>query len=199
LNQKNVDALFNKGRALHNLNQFSNAITYYNSVLQINPRHSKAWRWKDLPCAALRNSKMPQNVSIKRSNSSQLMLIHVHLVQQGTDVHIQDRFEDAIKCYETVIQLYPDHADTWYCKGLASYYLEKYDETIKCCEKALEIDPDYFYAWYGKGLALHSLNKYEEAIKCYDRVIENDPEHIDAWFNKKLATHSMEILKQSKL
>ncbi|MFH0904542.1 MAG: tetratricopeptide repeat protein [Methanobacteriota archaeon] len=51
--RKNPDALFNKGRALHNSNKFNAALTCYDNVIRIDPEHSKTWRWKGFALRSL--------------------------------------------------------------------------------------------------------------------------------------------------
>ena len=51
--------------------------------------------------------------------------------------------EEAIKCYERVIEIEPDNARAWYNKGLACIAVNRDDEGIMCLDRAVEIDPSW--------------------------------------------------------
>ena len=47
--------------------------------------------------------------------------------------------EEAIKCFDKVIELNPKNAGGWGNKGNALGHLGKHEESIKCYDKALEL------------------------------------------------------------
>ncbi len=53
--------------------------------------------------------------------------------------------QDAINCYDKVLELNPEFADAWYNKGLALYRLSKYMGAIECYNKALSIEWNDLY------------------------------------------------------
>lgn len=97
------------------------------------------------------------------------------------------KYEEAIECYDKVIELNPNYAPAWYNKGVALAKLGRYEEAIECYKKAVELNPDYVDAWFNMGVAYAKLGKYEEAIKCYDKVLELNPKDYYAWNNKGVA------------
>jgi tetratricopeptide (TPR) repeat protein len=99
--------------------------------------------------------------------------------------YYKEEYDEAIKCYDKVLEIDPNDIFALNNKGLALDDLGKHDEAIKCYDKVLEIDPNYAAAvWYNKGLALYHLGNYNEAIKCYDKALEIDPSYINALINK---------------
>jgi len=94
------------------------------------------------------------------------------------------RYEDAIRCYDKVLELEPRDAKAWNNKGSSLASLGRYDEAIRCCDKALELEPRLAQAWSNKGLSLANLNCYDEAIRCCDKALELDPRYAAAWTNK---------------
>ena len=51
------------------------------------------------------------------------------------------RHEEAIECYNKVMELNPSFADAWFFKGMSLFELRRYEEALKCYEKAIELDP----------------------------------------------------------
>jgi tetratricopeptide (TPR) repeat protein len=51
------------------------------------------------------------------------------------------KHEEAIECYDKVIELDPENEAAWINKGNALCNLNKYEEGIKCCDKAIKMDP----------------------------------------------------------
>ena len=83
-------------------------------------------------------------------------------------------YNEAIRCFDTVTQLNPNHIDAWYYKGYALDYVGKVDKAIKSYDKVLGLDPDHKDAWGNKGFALVELGKYDEAAKSYDEFLRHE-------------------------
>ena len=49
------------------------------------------------------------------------------------------KHEEAIKCYDKVIEIDPEYPFAWYNKGVALRQLEKPEEEIKCYDKVKEL------------------------------------------------------------
>jgi tetratricopeptide (TPR) repeat protein len=109
------------------------------------------------------------------------------LVNKGLSLKNLGKYEEAIVCFNKVLEINPRYADAWDAKGGALDILGKYEEGIGCHNKALEINPKYVEAWLNKGLALDKLGKIEEAIGCFNKALEINPRYADAWDTKGLA------------
>lgn len=94
------------------------------------------------------------------------------------------KYDEAITCFDKLLEADPDDDDALNLKGISLQYLEKYDEAITCFGKALEINPNHVRVLNNKGLALGELGKHKEAIECFDKAIEIEPNYDKAFFNK---------------
>ena len=110
-----------------------------------------------------------------------------NLFNLGNAFYFKEKYQDAVECYEKVIEIKPDYADAWYNKGVAFGNFDQYEEALKAFDKAIELKPDYADAWSNKGVAFGNLDQYEEALKAYDKAIELKSDHAYAWYNKGLA------------
>jgi tetratricopeptide (TPR) repeat protein len=106
---------------------------------------------------------------------------------KGSALSHLGKYEEAIKCFDKVIELYPKIPDVWYNKCTSLLYLGKHEEAIKCFDKVIELKPDYANAWSNKGSALSNLGKYEEAIACHDKALKTEPNDVGALTNKGIA------------
>jgi tetratricopeptide (TPR) repeat protein len=61
-----------------------------------------------------------------------------------------DKPEEALKCYDKVIDINQDNDEAWTNKGNAYRALNKPDEALKCFNQALQINPDNIEAKNGK-------------------------------------------------
>lgn len=97
--------------------------------------------------------------------------------KKGLDFINQGKYEDAIKCFNKVLDSDSRNVKAWNNKGIVLTKLDKNEEALKCYDRSLEIDPDYFNTWYNKAIMLKNLGKNKEAIKCYDKALDIDPSH----------------------
>ena len=103
---------------------------------------------------------------------------------KGVSLDALGKPQEAIACYDRVLEIDPRDAGAWSNKGVALGTLGRYDEAIACLDRALEIDPRDAKAWSNKGLALRNLGRHKEVIACLDRALEIDPGYAEAWSNK---------------
>ena len=122
---------------------------------------------------------------------------------EGKALYFDDKYEEAIECYDRALSIDPNNADAWYWKGSTLRDMGKHSEAIECYDKALEIDPNYILAECGKEESEEKLkpklngktadewfdealfeNDPYEKIKCYDNCLKLDPNNAVAWNNK---------------
>jgi tetratricopeptide (TPR) repeat protein len=135
-----------------------------------------------------------QLISSGRSSEA-LPAIEVLLIGENVEeLHLKGllliesaRWEEALKIFQKVINLQPDHDSAWFQRGYALDYLGRYEEAIASYDRSLEFKPDKYEAWYNRGIALRILGSYEEAIASYDRSLEFKPDKDEAWNNRGIA------------
>ena len=119
------------------------------------------------------------------------------LLKQGNVLTDQARYDEAIACYDKVIEINPKNKWGWINKGETLCDMGKYEEAIKTYDKALEIFPQSADLWCNKGFALIDSNKNEDAIVAFDKAIEIKPKFADAWYGKGIALADMERYEEA--
>lgn len=94
--------------------------------------------------------------------------------------------EDAIQCYEKVLELDKDNSDALNNMGVCYRKMGRLPEALDCYGRALKANPYDAAAWSNKGNCLYSMGQFTEAIVALNRAIDIDPLNESAWMNKAL-------------
>mgnify|MGYP003953699299 CR=1 FL=1 len=115
---------------------------------------------------------------------------------EGNALVKDGKYEDAIKCYDKVLEIDPNYVKAWTNKSNALLELGRYEDAIVCSDNALKInlhdafmpqsqfDRILVYNLVNKSKALLELGRDEDAIVCSDKALKIDPNYVDAWFWK---------------
>ena len=112
-------------------------------------------------------------------------------LKKGNALFDQTKYDEAIACYDRVIEINPKNKWGWINKGDALTQLAKYDEAITIYDKAIEKYPQSADVWCDKGFALDYLNKFDDAIIAFDKAVELKPKFADAWNGKGVVLTNM--------
>jgi tetratricopeptide (TPR) repeat protein len=91
---------------------------------------------------------------------------------------------EALAVFDKAIELDPENADAWYCKGVALDVLDRYEEAARANDEVLRLRPQDAEAALHKAVALSALKRYAEALAAYEQVLRQWPDEIEAWFRK---------------
>lgn len=88
-----------------------------------------------------------------------------------------DKYNQAIDCYNKIIDLAP-FRDPYFNLGyIHQEYLKVYDVAIDYYDAAINEDPEYFQAFYNKGLCYEFLGKYKLAEENLRQALKIYPEY----------------------
>ena len=73
----------------------------------------------------------------------------------------QQRYEEALALYRTMIEMYPDNALTHSNLGATLYHLGRLEEALVSIERALALDPDLEIARVGRRQVRQALTQRE--------------------------------------
>ncbi len=94
------------------------------------------------------------------------------------------RFQEAIKCFNIVLEIDSFYVDALFYKASTLLYLSFYDEAIKCFNEILEGDPNSVEALNNQGYAYAKLNDYDQSLFYFDRGLELHPQNAALIYNK---------------
>ena len=89
------------------------------------------------------------------------------LFYKGEAIWGLDRYSEAEKIIDEVLEINPENTDALYIKGKALTKSKNYDEAIETFDKVLEIDPKHDKALSYKGIVFSEQEMYEEAGKYF--------------------------------
>ena len=95
----------------------------------------------------------------------------VALHNEGVELGKQEKWEEALKCFDRALEINPRYAETWYNKGVALGNLARWEETLKYFDKALEINKKYSPAYNNRGILLHKQKQFEKAVAELDKIV----------------------------
>ena len=209
----NVDALFNKGRALGQLNRTAEGMSYIEKVLEIEPDNVDALGYKgDYYFSSKQLDKAisyfhkvlkiePQHVdalgvpyfdkvleiepdNVDALNIKGSSLVSLGRTESGITIVFIDELDKAISYFDKVLEIEPNNVDALFNKGRALGQLNRTAEGMSYIEKVLEIEPDNVDAVVYKGERLINEARLDDAMFFIDKALQRDPDHLDALFNK---------------
>jgi tetratricopeptide (TPR) repeat protein len=95
----------------------------------------------------------------------------------------EGQIDEAITCFQKVLQFNPDSVITYY--SIAVAYNEKgcLNEAIRCYEKALNLDPANVYAYNNLGNLYRQKGQLSQAISCFQKALQIDPTLSNTYYN----------------
>lgn len=176
----NITALQEMGDKYFELEQYSEAIKYYDSMLALNENDTYALSHKadSLYFSDKNEEAMTYYDMALAINNSDTYSIS----GKGDVFFTLGHYEDAIKYYDMVLAI--NNSDTYalVSKADALYNLGRYDEALSYQDSALAIDKNDTYALTNKATTLYEMDRYDEAINNYNMALtidENDTYALD--------------------
>lgn len=125
--------------------------------------------------------EIPHNLDVFYANYLMNYCNEYHIAQIITDTryiktkmaleHINKKeYSKALKCYNEVLELYPDDEFCLYRKAEVLLLLKRWPQAIECY--------DILNSWGGKAYVNIQREEYEEALDCFDKLLESHPGHM---------------------
>ncbi len=109
---------------------------------------------------------------------------HLVWVERGDELFQQQRYREAIACYDKAAQAQPTDYLIWFKRGLTLDSLKAHAEAVESYDRVIHLQPEDYLAWFKRGKALELLQLYEEAVYAYDTVIRLQPDNYWAWHDR---------------
>lgn len=96
---------------------------------------------------------------------------------------VRERFTDAAKYCEKIIELSPDAADAWFNLGVARHHLGLQRPAMEAYLQSIEIDPNLMQAQANLGMLHHQRGELDQARRCYVEALHRDPSLAETLWN----------------
>ncbi|MEO5345081.1 MAG: tetratricopeptide repeat protein [Magnetococcus sp. YQC-9] len=107
--------------------------------------------------------------------------------QTALDHHQAGRLTDAVREYERILAIDPNHARVLANLAIALHQLRRSKEAEAVCRRALKRDFTNAEAWNNLGIILSEQRRYADSVEAYRRCVELDPDHYLSWTNLGIA------------
>ena len=180
--QTKVATLTQKGIALHQQGNLTEAQVMYEQILVIQPDHFDALQLLGVLFAQVK--KYPQAVELL-SKALEINPNHAGANNnKGNALKELKRFDEALASYDQAIVIDSNHVGAQSNRGIVLKELKRFDEALASYDQAIKINPDYVDAYINRGNLLRDLKRFDEALASYDRAIKINPNHAVAYSNR---------------
>ncbi|HZD83851.1 MAG TPA: tetratricopeptide repeat protein, partial [Nitrososphaeraceae archaeon] len=175
-----INSLDQAASALYDSGQYQKAITYYDKILDIDPKYppSLNGKAKALISLGLYNEALTylsKALEIEPSNEAALANKGIALNSRGDELYNEGKYQEAITYYNKALAIDPKNAGSLNGKAKALISLGQYNKALTYLSEALEIEPSYEDALANKGIALVNIGHHSEALKSIDAALAIDP------------------------
>jgi tetratricopeptide (TPR) repeat protein len=169
LNPNNIDALIAKGNLCLDSNSYE-ADKCFDKILKINPKSPEALYGKGwILYAGLQYKKA---LTYAEDALKERPHFDKGLFLKGVTLSELKRYDEAIQCYDEIIDASPQCGFVWYIYFLRGKIFNdhnRYHEAVKSFNKAIELNPNDPSSWFQKGVAEYTIGMNQEAGDSFEK------------------------------
>lgn len=173
--------VFNKAEELLKSGQFTSGIGLLVSFFKTNPGHQEAIRL----ILQIANSFADKKQSTELLNYSIKQGITTPLIQYELGAaHLSvGSYPEAIKVFNEVLQINPNHFEALHDMGVAYALCGKTEEALDKFHRAVAIFDQSADLFYNLGRLYDEQFNLNRAIEFYQKAVNLDPQYTQAWIN----------------
>ncbi|CAD6996944.1 unnamed protein product [Ceratitis capitata] len=99
-------------------------------------------------------------------------LTDVQLKEQGNQLFVLRKFDDAVSCYTKAIVKNPSNATYFTNRALCYLKLKRWELSCEDCRRALDLDSNLLKAHFFLGQCLIEMEMFDESIKHLQRAFD---------------------------
>ena len=109
----------------------------------------------------------------------------------GLALHSSGQYADAVKQFQSAVELKPGFGPAWFFLGLDYQKLGEPDKAVQPLERALELQPGNHVAQLELADALHTLGRHDQAVSGFQQLTKAQPANPKAWLGLGLTYASL--------
>lgn len=165
---------------LHQQGCVEEAMRAYQAILNKQPNHPDALHLMGL--AALETGDFVRaETFIRRALQSQPESLY--LGSLGTVYLRQNRYDEAIDCYQQAIEKTPTLYEPWFNQGKAYLDTGNFADAARCFQKVVDLKPDWETGHAMLATALSTQGDPLAALKSYEKALENGEGNAALYYN----------------
>lgn len=149
------------------------ALQYLDRALSLDPQHAQAWYCKASLLGELGQFEEAIDCYQKSAEHAEDHA-HLPLFNLGNIYQEQQRFEQALACFELATEVNPEMTDAWINRGRLLDERDYHEEAIQCYDRAIQLDRGDLMAWTNRGNSCAALGDFREAQRSYLTALEID-------------------------
>ena len=126
---------------------------------------------------------MPETSNAQPQPKNSAIALQAKL-NQGMELHRQEKLADAERCYGEVLQRQPNNFDALHLLGVIALQTRRTERGVELIKKAIGLNPKIAAAHSNLGNALMDLKRHEEALASYDTAIALKPDYAAVHYNR---------------
>lgn len=126
-----------------------------------------------------RHTRFPTRASSKALNDARKDMREI-----AYDLGRNNKTAEAIRAYESFLDVWPDDEDVLYYMAQAASQLNHYADAMRAFRRVIELNPRRFEAVKGADYTLARERRWEQILPLWDAFLELEPEHGEAWFEQ---------------
>jgi predicted O-linked N-acetylglucosamine transferase (SPINDLY family) len=189
LQPNNVEAIVNRGAALHELGRFEEALAAAERAVTLNSAYPPAHLNRGLALGALQRYEAAL-AAYQRAIALKSDYADAH-ANRGAALFALQRYGEALASYDRALAIDPRAAEAAFNRGAALRALGRVSEALAAYDRALAIAPNHVGALANRGAALYELRRFSEALAAFDRLVALNSKDADAHYNRGNALHEL--------
>ena len=170
-----------KAVSLYKQNQFREAITEFQKVLEEYPDHSDSWKFIGLSYYQLKDYKsaikpLEKAMELKRKEGRNDPDLYRAI---GQSHMLIKQYDKALPYFETLTRIQMNVASNFYMLGVTYANLNRAVEASDAFQKAVKLDPKDSDSWYYLGVAHFRGGKLTDAIADLRSGLAADPKNTE--------------------
>jgi len=118
------------------------------------------------------------------SISSSAQLNKAYFYYQGQKLITQNKFTEAIRYLNVLIETDSTIAEGWFLRGVAKYYLNDLHGSLRDFSKSISKNPLFTYSYHYRAIVENRLSNYNDALKDLEFALDLRPEDEEILFTR---------------